>query len=79
MTDKKELKAIARFYKDCEQGFATNDGYYAVPIAGSKTKLVVIHEGELLKECRNEVAARNFIAKHKKSKKKQGGTHKVSI
>ena len=79
MTDKKELKAIARFYKDCEQGFATNDGYYAVPIAGSKTKLVVIHEGELLKECRNEVAARNFIAKHKKSKKKQGGTHKVSL
>mgnify|MGYP001447967074 CR=1 FL=1 len=79
MTDKKELKAIARFYKDCEQGFATNDGYYAVPITGSKTKLVVIHEGELLKECRNEVAARNFIAKHKKSKKKQGGTPKVSI
>ena len=79
MTDKKELKAIARFYKDCEQGFATNDGYYAVPITGSKTKLVVIHDGELLKECRNEVAARNFIAKHKKSKKKQGGTHKVSI
>jgi len=79
MTDKKELKAIARFYKDCEQGFATNDGYYAVPITGSKTKLVVIHEGELLKECRNEVAARNFIAKHKKSKKKQGGTHKVSL
>ena len=69
MTDKKELKAIARFYKDCEQGFATNDGYYAVPITGSKTKLVVIHEGELLKECRNESSARNFIAKHKKSKK----------
>ena len=69
MTDKKELKAIARFYKDCEQGFATNDGYYAVPIAGSKTKLMVIHEGELLKECRNESSARNFIAKHKKSKK----------
>ena len=79
MTDKKELKSIARFYKDCEQGFATNDGYYAVPIMGSKTKLMVIHEGELLKECRNEVAARNFIAKHKKSKKKQGGTHKVSL
>ena len=69
MTNTKELKAIARFYKDCEQGFATNDGYYAVPIAGSKTKLMVIHEGELLKECRNESSARNFIAKHKKSKK----------
>ena len=69
MTNTKELKSIARFYKDCEQGFATNDGYYAVPIMGSKTKLVVIHEGELLKECRNESSARNFIAKHKKSKK----------
>ena len=71
MTNTKELKAIARFYKDCEQGFATNDGYYAVPIMGSKTKLVVIHEGELLKECRNESSARNFILKHKKTKSKK--------
>ena len=67
MTDTKELKSIARFYKDCKEGFATNDGYYAVPIAGSKTKLMVIHDGELLKECRNESSARNFILKHKKS------------
>ena len=70
MTDKKELKAIARFYKDCEQGFATNDGYYAVPIMGSKTKLMVIHEGQLLKECRNESSARSYITKHKKQNKK---------
>ena len=70
MTDTKELKAIARFYKDCEQGFATNDGYYAVPIMGSNTKLMVIQEGELLKECRNESSARNFILKHKKSNTK---------
>ena len=69
MTDKKELKSIARFYKDCEQGFATNDGYYAVPIMGSKTKLMVIHDGELLKECRNELSARNYITKHKKENK----------
>ena len=68
MTDKKELKSIARFYKDCEQGFATNDGYYAVPIMGSKTKLMVIHNGEYLKECRNETSARNFILNHKKGK-----------
>ena len=68
MTDKKELKSIARFYKACEQGFATNDGYYAVPIMGSKTKLMVIHDGEFLKECRNESSARNYITKHKKSK-----------
>ena len=68
MTDKKELKSIARFYKECEQGFATNDGYYAVPIMGSKTKLMVIHDGDFLKECRNESSARNYITKHKKSK-----------
>ena len=69
MIDKKELKSIARFYKDCEQGFATVDGYYAVPIMGSKTKLMVIHDGELLKECRNELSARNYITKHKKQSK----------
>ena len=70
MTDTKELKSIARFYKDCEHGFATNDGYYAVPIMGSSSKLMVIHDGELLKECRNESSARNFILKHKKSNTK---------
>ena len=70
MTDTKELKSIARFYKDCEHGFATNDGYYAVPIMGSSSKLGVIHEGELLKVCRNESSARNFILKHKRSKTK---------
>ena len=69
MTDNKELKSIARFYKDCEHGFATNDGYYAVPIMGSKTKLMVIHDGQLLKECRNELSARNYITKHKKQSK----------
>ena len=68
MTDKKELKSIARFYKECEQGFATNDGYYAVPIMGSNTKLMVLHNGEYLKECRNETSARNFILNHKKGK-----------
>ena len=67
----KELKSIARFYKDCKEGFATNDGYYAVPIMGSKTKLMVIHEGQLLKECRNESSARNYIIQHKKEKKKR--------
>ena len=69
MTDKKELKSIARFYKDCEYGFATNDGYYAVPIMGSKTKLMVINEGELLKECRNELSARNYIKQLRKQRK----------
>ena len=69
MTDTKELKSVARFYKDSAYGFATNDGYYAVPIMGSKTKLMVIHDGELLKECRNESSARNYITKHKKQTK----------
>ena len=66
MTDTKELKSIARFYKDCEQGFALDSGYYAVPIMGSNTKLMVIHDGEMLKECRNESSARNYITRHKK-------------
>ncbi len=68
MTDKKELKSIARFYKDCEHGFATNDGYYAVPLMNSSTQLVIIHEGLQLKVCRNEKSARNFINNHKKRK-----------
>ena len=66
--DAKELKSIARFYKDCEHGFATNDGYYAVPVMNSKTKLIVIHEGLQLKVCRNEQSARNFVKNHRKSK-----------
>ena len=66
--DAKELKSIARFYKDCEHGFATNDGYYAVPVMNSTTKLIVIHEGLQLKVCRNEKSARNFINNHKKRK-----------
>ena len=70
MTNTKELKSIARFYKDSEQGFATADGYYAVPVIGSKTKLMVIHDGEMLKECRNESSARNYIIRHKKESKK---------
>tara|TARA_B100001123_G_scaffold381328_1_gene451675 strand:+ start:95 stop:298 length:204 start_codon:yes stop_codon:yes gene_type:complete len=66
--DAKELKSIARFYKDCEHGFATNDGYYAVPVMNSTTKLIVIHEGLQLKVCRNEQSARNFVKNHRKSK-----------
>ena len=66
--DAKELKSIARFYKDCERGFATNDGYYAVPVMNSKTKLMIIHEGLQLKVCRNEQSARNFVKNHRKSK-----------
>ena len=49
MTDKKELQSIHRFYKDCEHGFSTPYGYYAVPVMGSKTKLAIVHQGEILK------------------------------
>ena len=43
MTTEKELKQIYNFYKDCEHGFATKDGYYAVPMLGSETQLCIIH------------------------------------
>jgi len=66
--EKKELKAIARFYKDCKQGFATNDGYYGVPSNGKK--IGVIYEGEILKFCRNESSARNFVELHRRQLKK---------
>ena len=64
----KELESIARFYKDCEHGFATKDGDYAIPVIGSNTKLCIVHEGAIIKECRNEQSARNFVAKHRKTK-----------
>ena len=46
----KELRAIARFYKDSKMGFATNDGYYAIPSNGKS--LAIVHNGEILKFCR---------------------------
>ena len=66
--DAKELKSIARFYKDCEHGFATNDGYYAIPVMNSTTKLAIVHAGERLKYCRNEQSARNYVNNHRKLK-----------
>ena len=66
--DAKELKSIARFYKDCERGFATNDGYYAIPVMNSTTKLAIVQEGEILKYCRNEQSARNYVNNHRKLK-----------
>jgi len=66
--DAKELKSIARFYKDCEHGFATNDGYYAIPVMNSTTKLAIVYEGEIIKYCRNEQSARNYVNNHRKLK-----------
>ena len=39
--EQKELRAIARFYKDSKAGFATNDGYYGIPSDGKK--IAVVH------------------------------------
>ncbi len=43
--------------------------YAAVPIAGSTTKLAVVHQANVLKVCRNRQSAINFIDKHKRSRK----------
>ena len=38
----KELRAIARFYKDTKRGFATNDGYYAIPSKGKSLESFIM-------------------------------------
>jgi hypothetical protein len=57
--------------KSTEQGFIVgkyNDPmmYAAVPVAGSTTKLAIIHQGNIIKYCRNRKSAINYINKHKK-------------
>jgi hypothetical protein len=43
------------------------DGYLvAIPVLGSKTKLMVIHNGKPLKVCRNHKSAMSMIKKLKK-------------
>ena len=44
--------------------------YAAVPVAGSTTKLAVVHQANVLKVCRNRQSAITFIDKHKKRRKK---------
>ncbi len=66
--EQKELNSIYNFYKDCEHGFATRDGYYGVPVMGSNTKLAIVHNGAIIKTCRNEQSARNFITNHRGKK-----------
>ena len=73
--EEKELRAIARFYKDAKMGFATNDGFYAIPCGGKS--VIVIHNGERLRKCRNEDSARTFIAQYKKQNKKRKCTTKT--
>ena len=66
--DKRELRSLYNFYKNSERGFVTRDGYAAVPSDGKKVG--VVYNGEILKFCRNEDSAHNFIAQHRKTIKK---------
>jgi len=57
--------------KPSEQGFIVgkyNDPmmYAAVPVGSSNTKLAIVHQGWVIKVCRNRQSAINYINKHKK-------------
>ena len=59
--------------KPSEQGFIVGKYddplmYAAVPVAGSDTKLAIIHQGNIIKYCRNRQSALNFIQKRSKKK-----------
>ena len=60
----KELRSIYNYYKNATKGFATRDVYYAIPSKGKS--LAIVHNGEILKFCRNEQSARNFVDKLRK-------------
>ena len=60
----KELRSIYNYYKNATKGFATIDGYYAIPSKGKS--LAIVHNGEILKFCRNEQSAKNFVDKLRK-------------
>ena len=60
----KALRSIYNYYKNATKGFATNDGYYAIPSKGKS--LAIVHNGEILKFSRNEQSARNFVDKLRK-------------
>ena len=53
-------------------GFVSDNDmtYAAVPMGVSSTKLAIIHDGKILKVCRNRQSALNFIAKQQKRKSK---------
>jgi len=52
------------------EGYVTKDGTWAaIPLIGSETKLVIIHNGEQVHTARNYQSAKNYILKEiKKSK-----------
>ena len=45
--EQRELNSIYNFYKDAKYGFATRDGYYAIPAGGKK--LALVHNGAIIK------------------------------
>ena len=59
--------------KPTEQGFIVGKYddpmmYAAVPIAGTDKQLAIIHQGNVIKYCRNRQSALNFIQKQSKKK-----------
>ena len=59
--------------KPVEEGFMVGKYedplcYAAVPIANSNVRLAIIHQGRVIKECRNRQSAINFIERHRKGK-----------
>ena len=51
------------------EGYVTKDGSWAaVPMIGSETKLVIIHNGEHVHVARNYDAAKTYILREKRKK-----------
>ena len=59
--------------KPTEQGFIVGKYddpmmYAAIPVAGTDKQLAIIHQGNIIKYCRNRQSALNFIQKQSKKK-----------
>ena len=59
--------------KPTEQGFIVGKYddpmmYAAISVAGTDKQLAIIHQGNVIKYCRNRQSALNFIQKHSKKK-----------
>ena len=68
-----ETKRTILDTKPVEEGFIVGKYddpmmYAAIPIAGSSTKLAIVHQANVLKVCRNRQSAMNFIQRHSKGK-----------
>ena len=68
-----ETKRTILDTKHVEEGFIVGKYddpmmYAAIPIAGSSTKLAIVHQANVLKVCRNRQSAMNFIQRHSKGK-----------